>query len=445
MDPEVIAMAHPDAHASTSCRAGHSLVRRSLCGLALLALSGLLAGCNMIVMNPAGDVAVQQRNLIVASTVLMLLVIVPVIALTFLFAWRYRASNTEATYDPEFHHSTQLEVVIWTVPLLIIIALGAMTWISTHTLDPFRPLSRLGPNRPVPAGVKPLEVQVGRARLEVAVHLPGTRDRHGERDGRAGGQADLVQDHLVLGVEHLLRPGPRGMIYAMPGMETKLHAVINKPGDFTGLSGHYSGPGFSRMNFAFRSVSEQGFDEWVAKAKAAGTPLDRDTYLKLEKPSEAEPVRYYGALENGIFEAILGMCVAPGQMCVREMHHIDRMGGAAQGSEANRRRLDYDNRRVWSGHEPSGATVPASGRPAKGDVQPEGMMPRDQERARGGVNEPQTAPDQGQGNALPGADRAPAPAQLNTQPTAPAPPALIPRRASACSRISISSNSSSGG
>ena len=117
----------------------------------------------MIVMDPAGDVAVQQRNLIVASTALMLLVVVPVIALTFLFAWRYRASNTEATYDPDLHHSTQLEVVIWTVPLLIIIALGAMTWISTHTLDPFRPLSRLGPNRPVPADVKPLDGR-GRSR-----------------------------------------------------------------------------------------------------------------------------------------------------------------------------------------------------------------------------------------------------------------------------------------
>ena len=70
----------------------------------------------------------------------------------------------------------------------------------------------------------------------------------------------------------------------------------------------------------------------MAKAKAAGTPLDREAYLKLEKPSEAEPVRYYGALENGLFDAILGMCVAPGQMCVREMHHIDRMGGAAPGT-----------------------------------------------------------------------------------------------------------------
>jgi cytochrome o ubiquinol oxidase subunit II len=421
MDPEVTAMAHPDAHASTSCRAGHSLVRRSvrrsLCGLALLAVSELLAGCKMIVMNPAGDVAVQQRNLIVASTVLMLLVVVPVIALTFLFAWRYRASNTEATYDPEFHHSTQLEVVIWTVPLLIIIALGAMAWISTHTLDPFRPLSRLGPNRPVPAGVKPLEVQA------VALDWKWLFIYPEQGIATVNEMAAPVDRPISFRITSssvwntFYVPALAGMIYAMPGMETKLHAVINKPGDFTGLSGHYSGPGFSRMNFAFRSVSEQGFDEWVAKAKADGTPLDRDAYLKLEKPSEAEPVRYYGALENGIFEAILGMCVAPDQMCIREMHHIDRMGGGAKESEANRRRLDYDNRRLWSGHEPSGATVPASGRPAKGDVQPEGMMPRDQERARGGVNEPQTAPDQGQGNTLPGADRAPAPSQLNTQPT----------------------------
>src|SRR3954454_13771326 len=84
-----------------------SLARQALRGAALVAASGLLAGCNMVVLDPAGDVAIQQRNLILASSALMLLVIVPVIALTFLFAWRYRASNPEGTYDPDFHHSTQ--------------------------------------------------------------------------------------------------------------------------------------------------------------------------------------------------------------------------------------------------------------------------------------------------------------------------------------------------
>ena len=112
------------------------------------------------------------------------------------------------------------------------------------------------------------------------------------------------------------------------------------------------------MNFRFRSLSAQGFDEWVAKAKASGTPLDRAAYLKLEKPSEAEPVRYFGSVENGLYDAVLGLCVQPGQMCVGEMHHIDAMGGAARESEANRERLDYDRRHLESGDEPAGATFP---------------------------------------------------------------------------------------
>jgi cytochrome o ubiquinol oxidase subunit 2 len=212
-------------------------------------------------------------------------------------------------------------------------------------------------------------------------------------------------------------PALAGMIYAMPGMETKLHAVMNKEGEFGGISGQYSGSGFSRMNFGFRSLTQQGFDEWVAKAKASGTPLNRGAYLTLEKPSEAEPVRYFGSVENGLFGAIVGLCVAPGQMCVHEMHHIDRTGGAAADSEANRQRLEYDSRRLEVGDEPSGATFPASGRPPQGSVQPQGMIPRDQNLSRGGVNTPETKPDQGQGNDLPGAERGPAPAQLNNQPT----------------------------
>ena len=117
-----------------------SLITRR--GLMLLPLT-LLAGCDWVVLNPSGDIAAQQGQLIVVSTLLMLLIIVPVIALTILFAWRYRKSNTEAKYDPDWDHSTQLELVIWGAPLLIIIALGLITWISTHKLDPYRPLDRL--------------------------------------------------------------------------------------------------------------------------------------------------------------------------------------------------------------------------------------------------------------------------------------------------------------
>ena len=303
----------------------------------------------------------------------------PVIALTFLFAWRYRASNTEATYDPDWHHSTQLEVVIWTVPLLIVIALGAMTWISTHTLDPYQAAR---PTRPQQADARRREAADGRgrrARLEMAVHLPRIRRRERERDGRASKRADRLQDHVLLRVEHLLRPALAGMIYAMPGMETKLHAVMNKEGEFTGLSGHYSGSGFSRMNFGFRSLAEPGLrrvgGEGQGRAERPSTARPISRSRSRARPSRSAITR---RVENGLYDAILGMCVAPGQMCVGEMHHIDTKGGAAKDSEANRKRLDYDNRRLQSGDEPSGATFPASGRPPRGVVQPEGMMPRDQ-------------------------------------------------------------------
>ena len=114
----------------------------------LLAVA-MLSGCDLVVLRPSGDIAGRQGDLIVVATLLMLIVIVPVIALTLWFAWRYRASNRSATYAPDWDHSTQLELVIWGVPLLIIIALGAVTWISTHLLDPYRPLDRIAAGRPV--------------------------------------------------------------------------------------------------------------------------------------------------------------------------------------------------------------------------------------------------------------------------------------------------------
>ena len=104
--------------------------------LALLPLAAALSGCNYVVLAPAGDIAAQQRDLVIISTVLMLLIVVPVMALTVLFAWRYRQSNTSARYEPDWDHSTKLELVIWSAPLLIIICLGALTWMGTHLLDP---------------------------------------------------------------------------------------------------------------------------------------------------------------------------------------------------------------------------------------------------------------------------------------------------------------------
>ena len=75
--------------------------------IAVLPLFALLGGCQWVLLAPSGDIALQQRNLLLASTALMLLIIIPVMALTIFFAWRYRAS-AKAAYDPDWNHSLPL-------------------------------------------------------------------------------------------------------------------------------------------------------------------------------------------------------------------------------------------------------------------------------------------------------------------------------------------------
>ncbi len=133
---------------------------RKLALLPFLCVLTLLGGCKLVVLSPSGDIARQESHLLLVATSLMLIIIVPVILLTILFAWRYRASNEQAKYDPEWNHSTTLELVIWGGPLLIVIALGLVTWITTHTLDPYRPLDRISQHEAISLDVKPITVEV---------------------------------------------------------------------------------------------------------------------------------------------------------------------------------------------------------------------------------------------------------------------------------------------
>jgi cytochrome o ubiquinol oxidase subunit 2 len=271
----------------------------------------LLAGCNTVLLHPSGMVAAQQGHLIVASTVLMLLVVVPVIALTVIFAWRYRQSNSAATYTPDWDHSTQLELVIWAAPLLIIIALGALTWISAHTLDPYRPLRRVDASHAVPAGVKPLTIEVVALDWKWLFIYP---EQGIAVVNEVAAPVDVPINFKITAssvMNSFFVPALAGQIYAMPGMQTQLNAVINRPGDYEGFSANYSGAGFSGMHFKFRGLSAGDFEHWVQSAKTAGRELNSQGYLQLEKPSEREPVRRYSVVTAGLYDAILNQCVTP--------------------------------------------------------------------------------------------------------------------------------------
>lgn len=290
-------------------------IRRVLLSLPLI----LLAGCNnLVVMNPSGDIAAQQSRLIVVSTVLMLLIIVPVIILIVLFAWRYR-KNADAPYDPDWDHSTQLELIIWGAPLLIIIALGLITWISTHALDPYRPLDRIDENRPISAAAQPMTIQVVAMDWKWLFIYP---DLGIATVNELATPIDVpvrfkLTSTTVMNSFYI--PALAGQIYAMAGMETHLNAVMNQVGVYDGFSANYSGAGFSGMKFKYHGLDEKEFDAWVKKVRASSKELDRESYDALEKPSSNDPVQYFGVAAPDLYHAILNRCVSPQQVCMDEM------------------------------------------------------------------------------------------------------------------------------
>jgi cytochrome o ubiquinol oxidase subunit 2 len=298
--------------------------------LAAIAMAAGLTGCSKaVVLNPAGDIAAQQGQMVITATLLMLVIIVPVIALTLFFAWKSRQGNTEAEYDPEWHHSTTLELVIWTVPLLIIIALGALTWIGTHKLDPYRPLDRIDAQRPLAANVKPLEVQVVAMDWKWLFFYPEQGIATVNELAAPVDRPILFKLTATSTMNAFYVPDLAGMVYAMPGMQTELNAVINRPGVFQGMSSHYSGAGFSGMTFKFHGLSDGDFAQWVQKAKTEGKPLDKGRYLHLVKPSERDPVQRFATVEEGLYDKVLNRCVEDGKMCMHHMMAIDAHGGDA--------------------------------------------------------------------------------------------------------------------
>ena len=362
----------------------------------------------MVVMNPTGDIAAQQRDIILISTALMLVIILPVMIATVVIAWRYRAGAATKRYDPDFDHSTPLELMIWSAPLLIIICLGALTWSSTHLLDPWRPLGRIAPGRPLAAGTKPLEVQVVAMDWKWLFIYPA--------------QGIATVNELALPVDVPVRftitstsqmntfyaPTLAGMIYAMPGMQTEMNAVLNKAGTSAGFSGNYSGAGFSDMRFTLHGVSPADFNGWVARIKAGGGGLGNANYLRLERPSEKVPVMRFAAVQPGLFSRVVNRCVAPNTVCMSDVMRQDRHGAAAHDMRAGAGNPAVNSAPPAPGGKPTPALMKAPGDKGTGPnvTKPRGAEPPGQKKPGDQRNRDMSAIDPLPGLGAPRAERA---------------------------------------
>jgi cytochrome o ubiquinol oxidase subunit 2 len=256
----------------------------------------LLGGCNMTVLDPKGLIGVENKSLILTATWLMLLIVVPVIILTLFFAWKYRASNTSARYEPDWSHSTAIEVVIWLIPCVIIVILGYITWKSTHDLDPYKPIE---------SNVKPITIEVVSLNWKWLFIYPEQKIATVNEIAlplNTPVQFKITSDSIM---NSFFIPQLGSMVYAMAGMQTQLHLIANHAGVYDGVSSNYSGGGFSDMKFKAKAMSNVEFDEWVKQARGSSRDLTLANYENLAKPSEKEPVAFFANVDPQLYHGIL--------------------------------------------------------------------------------------------------------------------------------------------
>lgn len=290
---------------------------RTIVSFAVLALTAFLAGCeNQVLLSPKGEVGMAERDLILFATGLMLLVVLPVIGMTLYFAWKYRATNEKAEYLPDWHHSNKIEAAVWLIPVVIIVVLGTVTWISTHKLDPYRPLV---------SDVKPINVEVVALDWKWLFIYPDL----GVASVNEMAMPVNVPVNFKLTSSSIMNsffiPALGSQVYSMPSMQTKLHLVANQEGVFDGISANYSGQGFAQMRFKAHSLNQADFDKWIADAKASGQELSRDRYASLVQPSEKAPVQYFAYNDKALFHNIVNRCWDGKSVCIDDMMHQEQM------------------------------------------------------------------------------------------------------------------------
>jgi cytochrome o ubiquinol oxidase subunit 2 len=255
-----------------------------------------LGGCNWAVLDPKGQIGIDERSIIIRATWLMLIVVIPVIVLTFVFAWKYRASNARARYSPDWDHSIAVALVMVLLPCAIVLCLSVITWRTTHELDPYRPIA---------SDVDPINVDVVALDWKWLFIYPDLKIATVNEVAFPSNVPVNFRITSASVMNSFFIPQLGGQIYAMPGMQTKLSLIANQAGIYDGISANYSGGGFSDMKFKAIAMNSLEFGDWLAKVRASPKHLSVGTYKVLATPSEKKPVEYFSDVDGLLYERVL--------------------------------------------------------------------------------------------------------------------------------------------
>jgi cytochrome o ubiquinol oxidase subunit II len=277
---------------------------RSLCALLV---PFALAGCERLaVLSPAGPIGSANRTILLDALAIMLAIVVPTLLAILGVAWWFRASNPHARRSLTLTYSGRIELIVWSIPALVVFFLGGIAWIGSHLLDPARPL---------PSSTKPLEIQVVSLDWKWLFIYPeqGVASVN-EVVAPAGVPLHFqLTSASVFNVFFVPRLGSE--IYSMYGMVTQLNLQADHPGIYPGLGAHFSGDGFSDMAFDLHAVTPEEFSAWAAatSASASGAVLDEAAYRKLLTQTQNLKPYTYRAVGHDLFEDIVSQRLPPGE------------------------------------------------------------------------------------------------------------------------------------
>ncbi|GKU79407.1 ubiquinol oxidase subunit II [Paenibacillus sp. L3-i20] len=255
----------------------------------------LITGCteNIVVLNPKGPIAEQQRDLMITSTLLCFIVIIPVLIMTAVIVWRYRdREGRKAKYTPRWEHSTKLEIIWWGIPIIVILVLAVVTVKATYALEPSKPLA---------SEQEPITVQVTSLNWKWLFQYP--------EQGIATVNELKIPEDVPIRFEitadspmnSFWIPQLGGQMYAMSGMAMTLYLQADEQGEYWGSGANFTGTHFGDMYFDVEATSREEFDEWVKGIKDESPPLSLEGYKQLAEPATSE-VQTFSSFPEGLFE-----------------------------------------------------------------------------------------------------------------------------------------------
>jgi cytochrome o ubiquinol oxidase subunit 2 len=262
--------------------------------MVMLAVLASLGGCGTTVLSPIGPIGAAERTILLDSVAIMLAIVVPTVVATLAFAWWFRTGNRRARRLPGWAYSGELEVLMWSVPALVVLFLGGIAWIGSHELDPAKPLK-----------ARPLQIDVVSLDWKWLFIYPGQQVASINRMVvPAGVPLHLrVTSATVMNVFFVPRLGSQ--IYCMSGMATQLNLQADEPGTYPGLSANFSGDGFPDMRFNFEALPARQFEQWVATSRNTGGVLDDAAYRGLLRQSVSIEPYTYRSVQPGLFDRIV--------------------------------------------------------------------------------------------------------------------------------------------